>query len=108
MLFLFLADAVLTPEVQELVTKAADSSFKTWVTVLFGILVTSGSFVFKWLFSQLTEQRAMNQATINMLLEYMGKDREKMLTILVQVGDNLDKFAIAVDKIAINTSHDHH
>lgn len=64
---------------QGAVEMLAGKSITYWFISLAAIAITSWTWIFKWMVSQLEKQRDAHQSTTNKLLDYMEKDHTEMV-----------------------------
>lgn len=71
--------------------EASQKDFRWWFAILFGILITSVTFIVKWLITSLKEQRQSNVEITKEFIGNMKDDRLKMMVLLERVTMVLEK-----------------
>ena len=88
----FLAQLPTDPvTLKQFADEVSQKDFRWWFAILFGILIASGTCVFKWLIGNLREQRDANTAVTKEFISSMQGDRLKMMVLLERVTTVLEK-----------------
>src|SRR4051812_13399078 len=105
--FMFLL-AQLPAEVVSVAGDMAQRDFKWWFGIVFGIMVSSGTYVFKLQIAQLAEQRKANMDTTTQLISYLKEDHTRATATLKKVGLTLEKITSVLQRYeASNTLPPH-
>ena len=71
--------------------EVSQKDFRWWFAIVFGLLITAGTWVFKWLINALKEQRISNAEITKEFIGNMKDDRLKMMVLLERVTMVLEK-----------------
>lgn len=86
-----LAQASAISEAAKIASDSVHKDFSYWFAFAFGLLVLSGTAVFKWLISLNSEQRIAHAAINNKLIEYLAADRKEMLILMSRTTSILER-----------------
>lgn len=92
LIYQLLAQAPVTPEVlKQFADEASQKDFRWWFAIIFGILMMSGTVVFRMLLKQISEQRTTNSELNKDFITNMKEDRLKIMLLLERTTIVLEK-----------------